>query len=214
MQPHELRVIAEKRELDEKLAKLSAFISARSPVFIGLDPMDKSLLRDQRDAMSAYSDTLADRIARFGKPEVASIRYVCGFLFDPKGEMVLLIRKNRPTWMEGLWNGIGGKIEPGETPEQAMDREFEEETGISALKWEHVATISGVNFEVTLFAARSEKIEDARQMTDEEIHTIYVANLAFHQLVANLPVLVALALDNSGIKKPVYLTDTSPPAGA
>jgi 8-oxo-dGTP diphosphatase len=31
---------------------------------------------------------------------------------------------------KGLWNGVGGKIEPVETPERGVIREIEEETGI------------------------------------------------------------------------------------
>lgn len=145
-------------------------------------------------------------------------RYVAGFLFDPTGELVLLIEKKRPAWMAGKWNGIGGKIEPGETPEHAMDRELWEETGLSSefwqIGWAHFATLSGADFEVTFFAAWSEKIQDAVQRTDEVIRMWCVANLAYgpHPLVSNLPVLIALALDDSGINKPVYLTDNSPPA--
>ena len=35
---------------------------------------------------------------------------------------------------EGKWNGFGGKVEPGENPEQAAVRELWEETGIHAKK--------------------------------------------------------------------------------
>ncbi|KAI0698066.1 NUDIX hydrolase domain-like protein, partial [Cerioporus squamosus] len=33
---------------------------------------------------------------------------------------------------QGLWNGFGGKVDPGETPLQAAKRELEEEAGIEA----------------------------------------------------------------------------------
>lgn len=55
-------------------------------------------------------------------------RYVLGLLFSEDASRVLLVWKNRPAWQNGKLNGIGGKIEPGETPLQAMDREFVEET--------------------------------------------------------------------------------------
>lgn len=64
MQLHEQRVIHEKRELDEKIIKLSAFISS-SPLFRGLPQIDQSLLRDQRETMILYSDILSVRIGRF-----------------------------------------------------------------------------------------------------------------------------------------------------
>lgn len=54
--------------------------------------------------------------------------YVLGFMFDPTLRKVLLVWKDRPTWQKGRLNGIGGHIEAGETPHEAMVREFEEET--------------------------------------------------------------------------------------
>ena len=44
-------------------------------------------------------------------------------------EETLLILKDRPAWQAGRLNLPGGKIEPGETPEQAAARELKEETG-------------------------------------------------------------------------------------
>ena len=57
-------------------------------------------------------------------------RYVVGFLLNYDRTQVVLIRKNRPAWQAGHLNGVGGKIEMGETPIEAMTREFEEETGL------------------------------------------------------------------------------------
>lgn len=45
---------------------------------------------------------------------------------------VLLVQKNKPAWQRGRLNLVGGKIEAGETPEQAALRELEEEAGFSA----------------------------------------------------------------------------------
>lgn len=55
--------------------------------------------------------------------------YVLGFAFD-QYDAVALIRKARPDWQKGRWNGIGGKREPGEDGPTAMAREFREETGM------------------------------------------------------------------------------------
>lgn len=63
--PHQKRVIDEKRELDEKLVKLSDFINA-SPIFAGLSATEQANLKAQRTAMEAYSCILADRIVGFG----------------------------------------------------------------------------------------------------------------------------------------------------
>lgn len=46
-----------------------------------------------------------------------------------KGNQILLINREKPSWM-GCWNGIGGKLEPGESPHDSMIRELAEETAI------------------------------------------------------------------------------------
>lgn len=43
-------------------------------------------------------------------------------------DQVLMIHRRFPP-NQGLWNGVGGHIEPGETPRQAVIREVKEETG-------------------------------------------------------------------------------------
>jgi hypothetical protein len=65
MQPHEERVVAEKRELDEKLVKLAEFISGPGKIFSGLDFVDRSLLMEQYACMLKYSRILTERITRF-----------------------------------------------------------------------------------------------------------------------------------------------------
>lgn len=58
------------------------------------------------------------------------VRYCLGLIFDPEFTRVLLIVKNRPCWQLNKLNGIGGKIETGESDLEAMNREFQEETGL------------------------------------------------------------------------------------
>lgn len=48
---------------------------------------------------------------------------------DAAGRLLLVRRRNEPD--AGLWSLPGGRIEPGETGEQAMIREVREETGLS-----------------------------------------------------------------------------------
>ena len=55
------------------------------------------------------------------------------FLHDD--EKVLLAMKKRG-FGEGWWNGYGGKLIEGETPEEAAIRELEEESGIRAKRIE------------------------------------------------------------------------------
>lgn len=46
-----------------------------------------------------------------------------------RGERTLMIRKARGH-QEGMWNGLGGKLEPGERPEDGACREVREESGL------------------------------------------------------------------------------------
>ena len=50
-------------------------------------------------------------------------------LVDPDGR-VLIAQRPEGKPMAGLWEFPGGKVEPGETPEQSLIRELEEELGI------------------------------------------------------------------------------------
>ncbi len=77
------------------------------------------------------------------------MHYVVGFLFRrPPGlgpfDEVALIEKKRPCYLAGKLNGIGGGVERGETPEQAMVREMREESGVetSPYDWKLFATLN------------------------------------------------------------------------
>lgn len=51
-----------------------------------------------------------------------------------QGHMLLLHRNKKANDMhEGKWIGLGGKVIPGETPEQCILREYEEESGLRPL---------------------------------------------------------------------------------
>lgn len=65
---------------------------------------------------------------------------------------VALVEKNRPEWQKGRMNGIGGHIEEGEAPWDAMVREFWEETGCRTeqLRWKNFVTLSGEDFKSLL----------------------------------------------------------------
>ncbi|WLR46423.1 8-oxo-dGTP diphosphatase [Halobacillus litoralis] len=47
--------------------------------------------------------------------------------FIKRGDELLLLNRNSPP-VQGMWNGVGGKIEDGETPLSCVQREVAEET--------------------------------------------------------------------------------------
>ena len=48
-----------------------------------------------------------------------------------KGKTLMLLRNKKENDMhEGKWNGLGGKIDPGESPEECVIREVREESGL------------------------------------------------------------------------------------
>jgi 8-oxo-dGTP pyrophosphatase MutT (NUDIX family) len=62
-------------------------------------------------------------------------QYVVVFARDIESVLgkVLLVLKDRPDYLKGRLNLIGGKIEPGEDPVEAACRELKEETGLERL---------------------------------------------------------------------------------
>lgn len=132
-------------------------------------------------------------------------RYVAGFAFTADRAKVVLIRKNRPAWQAGHLNGIGGKIERGETPAQAMVREAQEEAGLGAMNWEHYAEIIGSAFSVDFFCSFGDDAAFARAGTDEVLEVCAVSDILSLKVIRNVPLLVLLALDGSGLVRPIRL---------
>jgi 8-oxo-dGTP diphosphatase len=124
----------------------------------------------------------------------AGCEYVVGFLFSESGDQVILVRKNRPVWQAGFYNGVGGKIEPGELPAAAMMREGIEEIGVNP-EWSPYARVSYGEHVLHFFAARDQlAFLDARALTDEIVVRVH-ASLAErqHMVIPNLRWLIPLA---------------------
>lgn len=61
------------------------------------------------------------------------IDVAAGLLIKPDGQLLLGQRPDPKQWA-GWWELPGGKLEPGETPAQALQRELQEELGITVTK--------------------------------------------------------------------------------
>lgn len=136
--------------------------------------------------------------------------YVCGFMFSHERSMVALIEKKRPAWQAGKFNGIGGKIEVGETPHMAMAREFFEETGYAtrADDWRAVCVLTHASRDglVHFFAADIPSTATAAlaSMTDERVLWCPAHYLAGLPVLWNLHWLIPMAADPSNICGELY----------
>jgi 8-oxo-dGTP diphosphatase len=121
---------------------------------------------------------------------------VLGFAFDNNFINVVLIRKLRPKFQNGLLNGVGGKIE-NETPLNAMIREFKEETGLNIIDWKNICFMKGDDWSVEVFATINENILRAETKTDEEVEIYSVHNLCYlDRCMPNLKFLIEMSMEH------------------
>lgn len=135
-------------------------------------------------------------------------RYVVGFAFWR--DKVLLIHKTKgPDYVIGKKNGVGGKIEEGENIEEAMVREFLEETEIDTWPsfWSHVATMrgnadEGNDYELNILYNFLPDITDFSEVKNPEkageiLHWIPLDELEKSGIVENIKWLIPLCLDST-----------------
>lgn len=127
------------------------------------------------------------------------IKYVAGFLFSQDRTKVALIRKNKPEWQAGKLNGIGGKIENGESASDAMEREFKEEAGVFIpwYGWDCFADIEGEDYKCYFFRCFSDDLFNVRTMEDEFVCIYDVNDVNSFPHIPNLSWLIPLALDGT-----------------
>lgn len=140
-------------------------------------------------------------------------KYVVGFLFANNERQVVLLRKTRPAWQAGKLNGLGGHVEPGESFNAAMVREFEEEAGL-AVSWTHFATIEGAGWIMGCYRASSPvddlavllpKINDVGESI--EVRWCEHVSNGTHDTIPNLRWLVPMAHPNSEHDWPYHIVE-------
>lgn len=137
--------------------------------------------------------------------------YTLGFLFSFDKQKVALIRKERPNWQKGKFNGIGGHTEQGETAEECIEREFGEEVEYPSpykTEWKKFALIDNPKYTVDCFTALGD-LTRVRGKTDEPIEVVNVDQihpLRNKDMIDNLPFLVAMAIDFIEDGRPSFAT--------
>jgi 8-oxo-dGTP diphosphatase len=124
--------------------------------------------------------------------------YVLGFMFSSEKERVVLIKKTKPEWQAGFLNGIGGKIEEGESPIDAMVREFHEEADVITYNWTPFAVMTNSQFTVHCFKTTTVIIDEVKSKTEEEVVVVFVdeIGIGLHTVIPNLHWLIPMALDD------------------
>ncbi len=133
--------------------------------------------------------------------------YVLGFIFTGDKQKVLLVEKQNPEWQKGRFNGIGGKIEEGETAEEAMEREAMEEIGVP-YNWEHALTFTCPGGTVYVFTAfvHPQTYISYKQKEAEKLGIYPTANLP-DKVMSNVRWIIPLCL--ADIVTPVYVQQRS-----
>lgn len=131
------------------------------------------------------------------------LQYVCGFLFDHGDKSIALIRKKYPPWQCGYMNGVGGRIEAGEKPLDAMQREFNEEAGMRLGGWKHFCTLHNLDAVIHWFVDRVEYTVDhgseemmslIRLNAPEPVYWCQVDQLKTLDLIPNTRWLIVMAM--------------------
>ncbi len=101
--------------------------------------------------------------------------YVNGFMFGGYGMYMAFVKKLRfppnVDWTANPYNGIGGKIESGESNIDAMIREFKEETGVETVPsdWTLFAVCENPQWVVFYFKAFNTMLLSKVKTQDEPI---------------------------------------------
>lgn len=112
---------------------------------------------------------------------------------------LVLIEKKKPAWQLGKLNLPGGKIENGETAEQAACRELLEETGIEASEVDSkfIGNLFGRDWIVTVVECPYRPGQTPQSITDEEVVKLdYLTALQDPRLIENLKVILPLCMAN------------------
>lgn len=116
---------------------------------------------------------------------------------------LLLIHRQKPP-NSGLWNGIGGKLEPGEDPYIACVREVREETGLAIqdplLRAVLIITVKSTGDLWVLFVFTAAAPQAPPKASDEgEVAWVEADRIATLPVPPDLPVILPHLFSGAGI---------------
>ncbi|MRR38434.1 NUDIX domain-containing protein, partial [bacterium] len=112
---------------------------------------------------------------------------------------LMLARRLPGDRLAGLWELPGGKIEPGETPQQCLERELLEELGLSSQADELLATTT-YHYEhgsFEMLALRTTRSSEVELLAHDAVAWVRREDLATHPLAPADIELVQQLLSNS-----------------
>ena len=130
------------------------------------------------------------------------MRYVLGFVFIGNDKILLQLKNRGGEFLNGKLNGLGGKIEQGESALSAMDREYFEETGDDRhMDWHMFSTIFYKNgVELNVFTSNVndgfyDKIEwSSHDSNAEKLFIFELKDIDWNLCVSNLEHMIKLIL--------------------
>jgi 8-oxo-dGTP diphosphatase len=125
-----------------------------------------------------------------------------GVIWNQQGQ-ILIDRRRLQGAMGGLWEFPGGKIEPGETIPECIQREIMEELGIEIEVGKHLITIDHTytHLRVTLTVHHCQYLTGVAQPLEcDEIRWVYLAELGqFTFPQANSQIIAALQRESGNL---------------
>jgi A/G-specific adenine glycosylase len=139
----ELLPPGETRSFNQGLMELGALVCGPRSADCGACPVS-------RHCLALARGIVAERPVPTPKASTIRVDMACGVLVTG-GQLYIQKRRSNDVW-PGLWEFPGGVMEPGEGPEQAMVREFREETGLAVRPAGKIAVIrsSYTRYRITL----------------------------------------------------------------
>ncbi|MCL5106086.1 MAG: NUDIX domain-containing protein [Candidatus Marsarchaeota archaeon] len=124
------------------------------------------------------------------EPDKKTIIWVGSFVRRKDGKCLFLKRAGRSSWGAGQWQLPGGKLEWGETPEETLKREINEETnsGIKIMKliYPHTAQIAAKGIRYHVIELIYDCVYSGKKITLSKEHDDYAWLDAKESLKLNL----------------------------